>query len=146
MMTERETADINIPDIKSDNELEEEPKEETPRNPEIILAMPVAPGSKKMKTVHCLLDMCAISLLMDPNFFEEFLGEYKETKVFLHTNKSQWATCNRVFTSKGKVTISNMCLPSFTMKHQFTASFKFLPEQKDKEHTYQIFLGMADLC
>eukprot|EP00957_Ditylum_brightwellii_P176078 13407587-Ditylum_brightwellii.AAC.1 len=69
--------------------------------------MPVAPGSKKMKTMRCLLDMCATGSLMDPKFFDKFLGEYKGTEAFTSGSKSQWATGNRVFTSKGKVTINN---------------------------------------
>eukprot|EP00957_Ditylum_brightwellii_P165159 12574830-Ditylum_brightwellii.AAC.1 len=34
----------------SDSEPEEETEDTTPRHPETIIAMPVAPGSKKMKT------------------------------------------------------------------------------------------------
>eukprot|EP00957_Ditylum_brightwellii_P172385 13123733-Ditylum_brightwellii.AAC.1 len=65
---------------------------------------------------------------MDPKFFDKFLGEYKGTEAFVSGSKSQWATGNGVFTSKGKVTINNMCLPSFTMKRRFAANFDFLPE------------------
>eukprot|EP00957_Ditylum_brightwellii_P135677 10347154-Ditylum_brightwellii.AAC.1 len=96
-----------------------------------------------MKTMHCLLDMCATGLLMDPKFFKEFLGCYRNTEAFTKGSESQWATGNSIFTSKGKVTISNMRLPSFMMKRRFSASFDFLPEGGG--HTYQIILGMTDL-
>eukprot|EP00957_Ditylum_brightwellii_P063130 4791955-Ditylum_brightwellii.AAC.1 len=144
MMTLKDATDSDAPDIESDGEPEEEAKDKTPGHPETIIAMPVSPGSKKMKTVRCLLDMSATGLLMNPQFFKEFLGDYRNTEVFTKRSKSQWATSNSVFTSKDKVTISNMCLPSFTMKCRFSASFDFLPE--GGEHTYQIILGMADLC
>eukprot|EP00957_Ditylum_brightwellii_P123130 9388161-Ditylum_brightwellii.AAC.1 len=81
---------------------------------------------------------------MDPKFFDKFLGDYRDTEAFTSGSESQWATGSGVFMSKGKVAIRNMCLPSFTMKHRFSASFGFLPE--GGEHTYQIILGMADLC
>eukprot|EP00957_Ditylum_brightwellii_P153520 11684785-Ditylum_brightwellii.AAC.1 len=35
-------------------------------HPETIIAMPIMSRSKKMKTVHVLLNMCATLLLMDP--------------------------------------------------------------------------------
>eukprot|EP00957_Ditylum_brightwellii_P179500 13674473-Ditylum_brightwellii.AAC.1 len=88
-MTEREATEIDIPDIESNNELEEEAKEETPGHPETIIAMPaVVLGSKKMKTLPCLLDMCATSSFMDPKFFDEFLGVQRDGRILGSKPKS----------------------------------------------------------
>eukprot|EP00957_Ditylum_brightwellii_P017985 1355203-Ditylum_brightwellii.AAC.1 len=144
MMRLKDVADSNAPDVESNSKPEEETKDKTPRHPETTIAIPVALGSKKMKTVRCLLDMCTAGLLMDTNFFKEFLRDYRNTEAFTERNKSQWATGNIVFMSKGKETISNMCLPSFMMKCRFSASFDFLPEVR--EHTYHIILGVAGFC
>eukprot|EP00957_Ditylum_brightwellii_P108932 8310036-Ditylum_brightwellii.AAC.1 len=110
MMTLKNATESNAPDVESNSEQEEEAKDTTPRHPETIIAMPVAPESKKMKTVCCLLDMCATGLLMDPKFFDKFLRDYRDAEAFTRGSKSQWATGNGIFTSNGKVTISNPML------------------------------------
>eukprot|EP00957_Ditylum_brightwellii_P100947 7694072-Ditylum_brightwellii.AAC.1 len=80
---ENEEVD-NLPDLikhnddtDSDNDSNKEAKIETKQlaqkktgsHPEMIIALPIAPGSKKNKTMQCLLDMCATGSLMDPKFF-----------------------------------------------------------------------------
>ena len=89
MVTLKDTTINDATDIERNSKLEEEAEDTTPGHPETIIAMPVAPGSKKMKTVRCLLDMCATGSLMDPKFFDEFLGEYKDTEAFTRGSKSQ---------------------------------------------------------
>eukprot|EP00957_Ditylum_brightwellii_P204779 15340837-Ditylum_brightwellii.AAC.1 len=83
MMTLKDsTINLDTTDIESNSKPEEDAKDATIRHPETIITMPVAPGSKKIKTMPCLLDMCATGSLMDPKFFNKILGDYKDTKAF----------------------------------------------------------------
>eukprot|EP00957_Ditylum_brightwellii_P034946 2648746-Ditylum_brightwellii.AAC.1 len=74
-------------------------------HPETIIAMPIAPSSKKMKTVHGLLDMCTTLLLMDPALLDGPLSEYKESKVL--STKTQWKTGSGKSESMRQLTVEN---------------------------------------
>eukprot|EP00957_Ditylum_brightwellii_P166636 12684799-Ditylum_brightwellii.AAC.2 len=66
---------------RSDSGTKDKITEKSMGHPETILALPMAPCPKKIKTVRCLLGICVTSSLMDPKFLMRSLGSTNRQSI-----------------------------------------------------------------
>ena len=95
---------------------------------ETLIALPIAPGAKRRKTISALLDIGASESLMAPELLVEMLKDHMDNVTKMP--KSTWNTGMGKFEADKALLIENITLPIFTVNRKFPINFTMLPKLK----------------